>query len=139
MTSIRLFRAARQVKFDGVFPFSEAALMNDEIQLIGTTTHEEFRNSIEKDNSFLRCFQILKLEEPDQETLLQILRAYRVSLENYHHVIMNDEALETTLMWVKILLRDRALPDKALDVLDRSAARISIEEKVGHSDLRKRS
>lgn len=109
--------------------FLKPALMNDEIQLIGTTTHEEFRNSIEKDNSFLRCFQILKLEEPDQETLLQILRAYRVSLENYHHVIINDEALETTLMWVKILLRDRALPDKALDVLDRSAARISIEEK----------
>lgn len=109
--------------------FLKPALMNDEIQLIGTTTHEEFRNSIEKDYSFLRCFQILKLEEPDADTLLQILRAYRVSLENYHHVIINDEALETTLMWVKILLRDRALPDKALDVLDRSAARISIEER----------
>ncbi|HET6267698.1 MAG TPA: ATP-dependent Clp protease ATP-binding subunit, partial [Acidobacteriota bacterium] len=109
--------------------FLKPALMNDEIQMIGATNHEEFRNSIEKDNSFLRCFQQLKLEEPDQETLMNILRAYRVSLENFHHVIINDESLETSLMWVKILLRDRALPDKALDVLDRSSARISIQEK----------
>lgn len=109
--------------------FIKPALMNDEIQLIGATTYEEFRNSIEKDTSFLRCFQLVKLEEPDIDTLMKILRAYRVSLENYHHVIINEESLETTLMWVKVLLRDRALPDKALDVLDRAAARISIQEK----------
>jgi ATP-dependent Clp protease ATP-binding subunit ClpC len=109
--------------------FFKPALMNDDIQIIGATTLEEFRNTIEKDTSFLRCFQIVKLEEPDNETLLKILRAYRTSLENYHHVIINEESLETTLLWVKVLLRDRALPDKALDVLDRAAARISIQEK----------
>lgn len=110
--------------------FIKPALMNDEIQIIGATSFEEFRNSVEKDTSFLRCFQLIKLEEPDNETLIKILRAYRSSLESYHHVIINEESLETTLLWVKVLLRDRALPDKALDVLDRAAARISIQEKT---------
>ncbi|HSP06604.1 MAG TPA: AAA family ATPase, partial [Acidobacteriota bacterium] len=110
--------------------FIKPALLNDEIQIIGATSFEEFRNSVEKDTSFLRCFQTVKLEEPDNETLLRILQAYRSSLENYHHVMIHEESLETTLMWVKVLLRDRALPDKALDVLDRAAARISLQEQT---------
>jgi ATP-dependent Clp protease ATP-binding subunit ClpC len=109
--------------------FLKPALINDEIQIIGATNLEEFRNSLEKDNSFLRCFQLIKLEEPDHETLWKILRNARSTLENYHRVIIKEESLETILMWVKVLLRDRALPDKALDLLDRAAARISIEEK----------
>lgn len=110
--------------------FIKPALLSDEIQMIGATNHEEFRNGIEKDTSFLRCFQIVRLEEPDDDTLMKILRAYRISLENYHRVIINEESLETTLMWVRVLLRDRALPDKALDVLDRAAARISVQERT---------
>lgn len=109
--------------------FLKPALINDEIQIIGATNFEEFRNNLEKDNSFLRCFQLIKLEEPGHETLWKILRNARASLENYHRVIIKEESLETILMWVKVLLRDRALPDKALDLLDRAAARISIEEK----------
>lgn len=110
--------------------FLKPALINDEIQIIGATNFEEFRNSLEKDNSFLRCFQLIKLEEPDHDTLWKILRSARASLENYHRVIIKEESLETILMWVKVLLRDRALPDKALDLLDRAAARISIQEKT---------
>ncbi|PWT91618.1 MAG: hypothetical protein C5B54_04970 [Acidobacteria bacterium] len=110
--------------------FIKPALMNNEVQMIGATNPEEFRNGLEKDNSFLRCFQIVRLEEPDDETLMKILRAYRISLENYHRVIINEESLDTLLLWVKVLLRDRALPDKALDVLDRAAARISVQEKT---------
>lgn len=110
--------------------FIKPALLNDEIQVIGATSFEDFRNSVEKDSSFLRCFQIVRLEEPNNDTLMKILRAYRSSLENFHNVIINEESLETTLMWVKVLLRDRALPDKALDVLDRAAARVSIHEKT---------
>jgi len=110
--------------------FIKPALLNDEIQLIGVTSFEEFRNSIEKDSSFLRCFQLLKLEEPDNETLIKILQSYRSSLEAYHQVIITDDALEAVRTWTKVLLRDRALPDKSLDILDRAAARISIKEKA---------
>ena len=110
--------------------FLKPSLTNDEIQIIGATNFEEFRNSVEKDTSFLRCFQMVKLEEPDQETLLSILRGYRQQLENYHGVLIQEESLETVLMWVRVLLRDRALPDKALDLLDRSAARVSIQNKI---------
>ena len=109
--------------------FLKPALINDEVQVIGATNFEEFRNSLEKDNSFLRCFQVIKLEEPDHETLWKILRNARASLESYHRVLIQEESIETILMWVKVLMRDRALPDKALDLLDRAAARISIEEK----------
>ncbi len=111
--------------------FIKPALLNDEIQLIGATTLEEFRTSVEKDSSFLRCFQLIRLEEPDHEILLQILREYKTTLERFHHVVISDESLETALLWVKVLLRDRALPDKVLDVLDRAAARVSIKEKPG--------
>ncbi len=110
--------------------FLKPSLTNDEIQIIGATNFEEFRNSVEKDTSFLRCFQTIKLEEPDDSTLMQILRNYRSHLQNYHKVLIQEESLDTVLMWVRVLLRDRALPDKALDLLDRSAARISIQEKT---------
>ncbi len=108
--------------------FFKPALMNDEIQLIGATNFDEFRNSIEKDSSFLRCFQIVKLEEPDDETALKILQAYRSVLENHHGVRIPDEALETALTWVRVLLRERALPDKVLDLIDRAAARVSVQD-----------
>lgn len=108
--------------------FFKPALMNDEIQLIGATNFDEFRNSIEKDSSFLRCFQIVKLEEPDDDTVLKILQAYRGVLENHHRVRIPDEALETALTWVRVLLRERALPDKVLDLLDRAAARVSVQD-----------
>jgi len=108
--------------------FFKPALMNDEIQLIGATNFDEFRNSVEKDSSFLRCFQIVRLEEPDDETVLKILQAYRSVLENHHGVRIPDEALETALTWVRVLLRERALPDKVLDLLDRAAARVSVQE-----------
>ncbi len=110
--------------------FLKPALTTDEIQIIGATNHEEFRNTVEKDTSFLRCFQIVKLEEPEDDVLIEILRAYRSQLENHHHVVIHEDSLETIIMWVRVLLRDRALPDKALDLLDRSAARISIQEKT---------
>ncbi|MGH9856276.1 MAG: AAA family ATPase, partial [Acidobacteriota bacterium] len=108
--------------------FLKPSLTSDEIQIIGATNFEEFRNSVEKDNSFLRCFQTIKLEEPDDATLMLILQAYKTQLETFHKVLIEDESLETILMWVRVLLRDRALPDKALDLLDRSAARVSIQE-----------
>jgi ATP-dependent Clp protease ATP-binding subunit ClpC len=111
--------------------FIKPALLNDEIQVIGATTLEEFRTSVEKDSSFLRCFQIIRLEEPDHEFLLKILSEYKTALEKFHHVVISEESLETALLWVKVLLRDRALPDKVLDVLDRAAARVSIKEKPG--------
>ncbi|HSE43177.1 MAG TPA: AAA family ATPase [Acidobacteriota bacterium] len=111
--------------------FMKPALLNDEVQVIGTTTLEDFRTSVEKDSSFLRCFQIIRLEEPDHDVLLQIIRDYKIVLERYHRVVISDESLETALLWVKVLLRDRALPDKVLDVLDRAAARVSIQNGKG--------
>jgi ATP-dependent Clp protease ATP-binding subunit ClpC len=107
--------------------FLKPALTNDEIQMIGATNFEEFRNNVEKDTSFLRCFQTIKLDEPDDQTLMQILHGYRGHLEEYHKVAIQEDSIHTILMWVRVLLRDRALPDKALDLLDRSAARISIQ------------
>ncbi len=107
--------------------FLKPSLTNDEIQMIGATNFEEFRNTVEKDTSFLRCFQTVKLEEPDDGTLLQILKAYRSHLESYHGVSIEEDSLQTISMWVRVLMRDRALPDKALDLLDRAAARISIQ------------
>jgi ATP-dependent Clp protease ATP-binding subunit ClpC len=110
--------------------FIKPSLANDEIQIIGATNFEEFRNTVEKDSSFLRCFQTIKLEEPDDPTLTKILQAYRTQLETFHNVFIQEESLETILMWVRVLLRDRALPDKALDLLDRAAARVSIQDKT---------
>ena len=118
--------------------FMKPALFNDEIQVIGATTTRRI-SELQLKRTHL-SYGVSKLS--DWKNLItmysvQILREYKNALERFHHVVVSDESLETALLWVKVLLRDRALPDKVLDVLDRAAARVSIQRKTNAMSLPK--
>ncbi|MBE6677595.1 MAG: ATP-dependent Clp protease ATP-binding subunit [Ruminococcaceae bacterium] len=98
-------------------------LARGEIRLIGATTLKEYKKYIEKDGALERRFQCVLLEEPDREACLRILKGLRRRYEVHHGVIINDEALEAAIDLSVRYIGERALPDKAIDLMDEGAAR----------------
>jgi ATP-dependent Clp protease ATP-binding subunit ClpC len=97
-------------------------LLKGELQVIGATTHEEYRQNLEKDTSLQRCFQPLVIEEPTAEAAAEMACAVRGRYEAHHRVVLPEAVIRATLPTVDACVRDRALPDKALDVYDRACA-----------------
>jgi ATP-dependent Clp protease ATP-binding subunit ClpC len=102
------------------------ALTRGEIQAIGATSFEEFHNSIEREPAFARCFQAVKLEEPELETTGRILLAAKDRFEAFHGVRFDEAGLLASVDVVKRCQRDGRLPDTALDVMDLAAARVAM-------------
>lgn len=102
------------------------ALGRGEVQIIGATTPEEYRRHIEKDAALERRFQPVKVEEPDREASLKMLRGIRPALEKHHKVKISDTALEAAVDLSRRYINDRFLPDKAIDLVDEAAARIRV-------------
>ncbi len=98
-------------------------LARGEVKVIGATTPEEYRKYIEKDPALERRFQPVWVDEPDYETALEILKGLRPRYEEYHKVKITDDALEAAVKLSSRYIQDRRLPDKAIDVMDRAAAR----------------
>ena len=98
------------------------ALSGGELQLLGATTSDEYSKYIEKDPALARRFCVLRVEEPGRDEAAQILRGLRRALEQHHRVRITDEAVEAAVDYSIRYLPDRFLPDKALDLLDESAA-----------------
>ena len=103
------------------------ALSRGEIQVIGATTLTEYRRHIEKDAALERRFQPLSIEEPTAAETLAILRGLRPRYELHHGVRISDGALSAAVSLSKRYLPERFLPDKALDLIDESAARLQVE------------
>ncbi|MBI4862851.1 MAG: AAA family ATPase [Candidatus Riflebacteria bacterium] len=99
------------------------ALARGEITVIGATTHSEFRKSIEKDAALERRFDPVFLAEPLPAEAIEIVRGVAGHLEKHHGVHYAPEALEASVHLSVRYLPDRHLPDKAIDLLDRAAAR----------------
>ena len=97
-------------------------LARSEIQVIGATTNEEYRRYIEKDSALERRFQPILVEEPDQNMTEQILFGLRERYEKHHKVIITDEAIKEAVKLSIRYIKDRRLPDKAIDIIDESAA-----------------
>ena len=97
------------------------ALSRGTLQVIGATTLDEYR-TLEKDRALTRRLQAITVEEPSIADTLEILRGIRSSFEQFHHVAITDEALETAVHLSKRYVFERFLPDKAIDVLDEAAA-----------------
>lgn len=102
------------------------ALSRGEIQIIGTTTLEEYRKHIEKDAALERRFQPVKIEEPSIEDSIEILKGIRHYYEDFHNVRISDDAIEHAVILSARYVPDRFLPDKAIDVLDEACAMINI-------------
>lgn len=110
------------------------SLSRGEIQLIGATTLEEYRKRIEKDAALERRFQQVVVEEPSKEQAVEILKGLRPRYEEHHHLKISDRALEAAVQMSVRYINDRYLPDKAIDLIDETAARVRLSGTAG--DLR---
>lgn len=110
------------------------ALARGELQTIGATTLDEYQKYIESDAALERRFATVQVDEPTTDQTLQILRGLRPKYEEHHHAKITDEALEEAVKLSDRYISDRFLPDKAIDLIDESAAmvRIDAEDKKNH-------
>lgn len=104
------------------------ALSRGEIQCIGATTINEFRKTIEKDGALERRFQKVMLEPTTKDETLTILHNIKKRYEEYHNVLYTEDAIKSCVDLTVQYVTDRALPDKAIDVLDEAGARMHLHE-----------
>jgi len=102
------------------------ALARGEIQCIGATTLDEFRQNIEKDGALERRFQKVIVEPTSVEETIQILENIKNKYEDHHHVEFTPEAIKACVTLTNRYMTDRYLPDKAIDALDEAGSRIHI-------------
>ena len=103
------------------------ALARGELHCIGATTLNEFRENIEKDAALERRFQKILVDEPSIEDTIAILRGLKERYEVHHNVQITDPAIIAATNLSHRYITDRQLPDKAIDLIDEAASRISIE------------
>ena len=102
------------------------ALARGEIQCIGATTLDEYRQNIEKDGALERRFQKILVEQTSNEETLETLKNIKERYENHHNVNYTDEALSACVDLTDRYMSDRFLPDKAIDALDEAGSRVHI-------------
>ena len=103
------------------------ALARGELRAIGATTLNEYQKFFEKDKALERRFQKVMIDEPTVEDAVSILRGLKDRYETYHHVLIKDEAIIAAVELSNRYITDRFLPDKAIDLIDESAARLRLE------------
>ena len=101
------------------------ALARGELQLVGATTLNEYRQ-IEKDGALERRFQPVQVDEPTTEEALRILKGLKERYESYHNVEYKDEALAAAVELSHRYIQDRFLPDKAIDLMDEAGSRLNL-------------
>ena len=112
------------------------ALARGEIQCIGATTLDEYRKYIEKDGALERRFQTIIVEPPSKDETVEILRGLRDRYEAHHRVQITDDALDAAVELSSRYITGRCLPDKAIDVIDESGARIRLKAMTRPPDLK---
>lgn len=103
------------------------ALARGELRAIGATTLNEYQKFFEKDKALERRFQKVMVEEPNEEDAISILRGLKDRYETHHHVRIKDEAIIAAVQLSVRYITDRFLPDKAIDLIDESAAKLRLE------------
>ncbi|MEN6495837.1 MAG: Clp protease N-terminal domain-containing protein, partial [Thermoguttaceae bacterium] len=112
------------------------ALARGEIQCIGATTLDEYRKYIEKDSALDRRFQIVMVEPSSKGETVEILKGLRDRYEKHHHVQITDDAVEAAVELSSRYITGRCLPDKAIDVIDESGARVHLKSMTRPPDLK---
>jgi len=102
------------------------ALARGELRTIAATTWSEYKKYFEKDAALARRFQVVKIEEPEEEKALMMMRAIAPFLEHHHNVMITDDALFDAVHLSHRYLTGRQLPDKSVSVLDTACARVAI-------------
>lgn len=103
------------------------ALARGELRAVGATTLNEYQKFFEKDKALERRFQKVMIDEPSVEDAISILRGLKDRYETHHHVRIKDEAIIAAVELSHRYITDRFLPDKAIDLIDESAAKLRLE------------
>jgi ATP-dependent Clp protease ATP-binding subunit ClpA len=110
-------------------------LARGELTLIGATTNDEYRQFIESDEAFSRRFEILRVEEPDLSTATRMLKHLLPYYEEHHSIKVAEDAIQETVRLAKRYIKDRRLPDAAIDLLDRTMAAIRMMDETSRGEL----
>lgn len=113
------------------------ALARGKMQIIGATTSSEYTKHIEKDAALERRFQPIQVPETTAQETLAILKGLRSQYEDYHGVKLTDEVLEEAVNLSKRYIHDRYMPDKAIDLIDETAAHIRVTNAKTSPEVRK--
>jgi ATP-dependent Clp protease ATP-binding subunit ClpC len=113
------------------------ALARGKIQVIGATTTAEYTKHIEKDAALERRFQPIQVPETTVPETVAILKGLRKHYEQFHGVSINDEVIEETVNLAKRYINDRFMPDKAIDLLDETAAHLRVDKGKTSPEVRK--
>jgi ATP-dependent Clp protease ATP-binding subunit ClpC len=113
------------------------ALARGELQCIGATTLDEYRKHIESDAALERRFQQILVEEPSIEETIEILQGIKIPYQEHHNVEITDEAIEQASTLSARYIPDRFLPDKAIDLIDESAARLRMYKSPEAAQVRR--
>lgn len=104
------------------------ALARGDLQCIGATTLDEYRQYIESDAALARRFQPVMVDEPTVEQTIEILRGLRSRYEQHHQLSISDAALEAAAKLADRYISDRQLPDKAIDLMDEAGSRVRLQQ-----------
>ena len=114
----------------GLSDILKPALSRGEISIIGATTQDEYRNNILKDPALARRFNEVVVNEPSKVDTIEILKGIKANYENHHHVVIDDAVIEAIVDLSIQYMPSRMLPDKAIDLMDITAAHISSRNTV---------
>ena len=107
------------------------ALARGDLQVIGATTAEEYKQFIQKDVTLDRRLHPILIDEPTNEETIDILRGIKRKYEQFHKVKITDEVILAAVRMAKQYMKNKAFPDKAIDLMDEAASKASIDNVDG--------
>ncbi len=112
------------------------SLVRGELQVVGATTHDDYRKHIERDAALDRRFRPVKVEPPDVDETVKILHGVKKQYEEHHQLTINDEAIEIAAQLADRYIVDRHLPDKAIDLVDEAVSRVRVKNTMPPPEVR---
>jgi ATP-dependent Clp protease ATP-binding subunit ClpA len=119
----------------GIANLLKPELARGEITVIGATTQEEYQKYIEQDEAFSRRFEVVTVDEPDVNTAVRMLQSVMPMYEKHHGITVNADAIREAVYMSKRYIKERRLPDAAIDLLDRTMASVKTMEGTVQKDL----
>jgi type VI secretion system protein VasG len=123
-----LIGAGGQVGQNDAANLLKPALARGELRTIAATTWSEYKKYFEKDAALSRRFQVVKVDEPDIDTAVAMIRGLSIKMQDHFNIVIDDDALQAAVELSARYISDRQLPDKAVSVLDTAAARVSLSK-----------
>ncbi len=114
----------------------KAEMAKGEVTVIATSTLEEYRKHIEKDEALSRQFDILKLEEPDTESAFQMIKLVMPQYEKHHDIIVADETIYDSIRLAKRFVKEKRLPDAAIGITDTAMAGLQLINERGLDEIK---